>query len=323
MSLRLGIDLGATTTKLGLVNERHRLVHRSSIPTQDDFGQAVEDITSAAHQIVQEAGLGLSGLPFVGVGVPSTVHPGTGRIVFANNTGWQNAPLREALQDCLGVPILVANDADCALSGEAASGGAKGANNVLMLTLGTGVGGALLIEGQLYAGGDGMGMELGHLPLIAGGRPCTCGAEGCLEAYVSATGLIALTKEHMDRAPDSLMHQYAKDQGCAVTGETAFSCASHGDAAALHVIDQYAAWLAQGIGGLVNVFRPDIVLVGGGVSHAGKVLFDRLNAALPRFILAYSIIGGPPVRQALLGNDAGIIGAAFLDQVQDRRAQHV
>ncbi|MHC1787774.1 MAG: ROK family protein [Christensenellales bacterium] len=321
MSLRLGIDLGGTSIKLGLVDQDRNILRRAAIPTQDDFHAATRDIASAARHLAEEEGLSLQQLPFLGIGVPSTVHPLSGRLMLANNTGWQNAPLREALEEQAGIPVLVANDADCALAGEAAAGGARGLDNVLMLTLGTGVGGALLMGGLLYSGGDGMGMELGHQPLIAGGWPCTCGADGCLEAYVSATGLIALTRQAMGQAPDSLMH--AQAPGGDVTGETAFQCALQGDKAALAVIDCYAAWLAQGIGGLVNVFRPGLVLVGGGVSHAGAPLFERVNRALPRFILAYSVIGGPPVRAATLGNDAGIIGAAFLDQVQRGRTEHV
>lgn len=323
MSLRLGVDLGGTAIKFGLVDAEHHIVRHAAIPTRDDFESMASDIAVTVRRLVEAENIDLSRLPFLGIGVPSTVHPKTGRLVLANNTGWQNAPLRERLQDHLGIPVRVANDADCALAGEAAAGGARDMDNVLMLTLGTGVGGAALINGGLYSGGDGMGMEVGHLPLIAGGRQCTCGANGCLEAYVSATGLIALTQESMDRHPDSLMHAHAAAHGGAITGETAFDCAGRGDEAALFVIDLYAEWLAQGIGGLVNVFRPQIVLVGGGVSHAGKALFDRLNTALPRFILAYSVIGGPEIHQAALGNDAGIIGAAFLDRVQDRRKQHV
>lgn len=323
MNLRLGIDLGGTDVKIGLVDGRYQLPYKTSIPTPDAFDLAVEKTADAALRFLHSAGIRPEGLPFAGIGVPSTVHPRTGRIVLANNKGWENAPLKEAMQARLQMPVLLANDTDCALSGEAAAGAAKGLANVLMLTLGTGVGGAVLLKGQLFSGADGMGMELGHTPLAAGGRPCTCGAEGCLEAYASATGLIALTRETMAASPDSLMHRAAAEDDDQVTGKTAFECAKAGDKAALHVIDTYCGLLAQGIGGMVNIFRPERVLIGGGVSLAGEPLFSRLNALVPRFILAYGSIGGPDILPALLGNDAGIIGAAYLDRVQGRNDAHV
>lgn len=318
MSLRLGIDLGGTYVKLGLVDDDCAIVRRRSIPTPEDFREAADAIAAAARGILGEAGVEPGALPFAGIGVPSTVHPLTGRLVLANNRGWQDAPLKEALEARLVLPVLVANDADCALAGEVRAGAARGRHNVLLLTLGTGVGGGMLIEDRLYSGGDGMGMEVGHQPLIAGGWPCTCGARGCLECYVSATGLVRLTEETMAMHPDSLLHQAQRP----LSGQSAFESARAGDPAALRVLDTYSAWLAQGIGGLVNVFRPEVVLLGGGVSHAGAPLLDRVNALLPRFILAHEVIGGPPVLQATLGNDAGIIGAATLDIVQGRR-EHV
>ena len=320
MSLRLGVDLGGTSIKLGLIDQHHEILDQLCIATPDSFDNAVSAIAGAVCQLLTQAGVTITSLPFVGVGVPSTVHPVSGRLVLANNRGWLDAPLGEALQSLLDCPVLVANDADCALTAEAAAGEAKGLAHVLMLTLGTGVGAALLMDGKLYSGGDGMGMEAGHLPLIAGGWPCTCGASGCLEAYVSATGLISLTRQAMAQHPDSLMHQLCASGTSEVSGETAFAAASQADKAAITVIDQYCAWLAQGIGGLVNVFRPELVLLGGGVSHAGMPLIERVNDLLPRFVLAHELIGAPPVRQAAMGNGAGIIGAATLDLVQGRKS---
>ncbi len=313
-SLRLGIDLGGTTAKLGIVDQDNRIIHRAAIPTADAFNQAVRDMADAAKTLAQDAGVPMAHFPYAGIGVPSMINPKTGRMVFANNTGWENAPIREALKAHLGIPVLAANDADCALAGEAAAGAARGMRNVLMLTLGTGVGSALLIEQRLYTGGDSMGMEMGHLPLIAGGWPCTCGTRGCLEAYVSTTGLIRLTEETMAAHPDSAMHAHIQMEGGKVTGRTAFACAEQGDAAALSVVDTYCAWLAQGIGGLVSVCRPELVILGGGISRAGEPLFARVRAMAEQFVFAHHLIGAPAIVPAQLGNDAGIVGAANLGQ---------
>lgn len=312
--MRIGIDAGGTTIKLGLVDEQQTITRTLDIPTAYAFEQAVQDIAAAVKTLLSQAGKALGDVPFIGIGVPSTVRPDTGRVVLANNTGWVDAPMKERLEELLKTPVRIANDADCAIAAEAAAGAAKGQKNVLMVTLGTGVGGAMLLNGHLFSGCDGMGMEVGHMPLYADGRPCTCGAEGCLEAYASATGLIALGMEEAQKQPGSALAKAARSGD--VDGKIIFDLAQSGDEAALLVVDTYSKWLAQGLGGLVNIFRPDLVLLGGGISHAGDFLFDRVKALLPHFILAYDEIGGPALAPAQLGNPAGILGAAFLDRVQ-------
>lgn len=312
--MRVGIDAGGTTIKLGLVDEQQTITRTLDIPTAYAFEQAVLDIAAAVKTLLSQAGVRLADVPFIGIGVPSTVRPDTGRVVLANNTGWVDAPMKERLEELLNIPVRIANDADCAIAAEAAAGAAKGQKNVLMVTLGTGVGGAMLLNSHLFSGCDGMGMEVGHMPLYADGRPCTCGAAGCLEAYASATGLIALGMEEVQKQPRSALAKAAR--AGELDGKIIFDLAQSGDEAALLVVDTYSKWLAQGLGGLVNIFRPDLVLLGGGISHAGDFLFDRVRALLPRFILAFDEIGGPALAPAQLGNPAGILGAAFLDRVQ-------
>ena len=314
MKYKLGIDAGGTTIKLGLVDNQQNINHTLDIPTAFEFLQAVQDIAEAVKTLIAQAGLRLSDLPFIGIGVPSAVRPDTGRVVLANNTGWVDAPMKEELEARLNIPVRIANDADCAIAAEAAAGAARGQKNVLMITLGTGVGGAMLLDGHLFSGCDDMGMEVGHMPLFADGWPCTCGAVGCLEAYASATGLIALGMEEAGKHPGSALHKAA--QSGPLDGRIIFKLAESGDEAALLVVDTYSKWLAQGLGGLINIFRPNLVLLGGGISHAGDFLFDRVRALMPQFVLAYKEIGGPQLAPALLGNPAGILGAAFLDQVQ-------
>lgn len=308
--LRLGIDLGGTSAKVGVVDEHAKVLHAVSVPTSEDFDKAADDMAIAARQAARLAGMEITDFPFAGAGVPSMINPATGRMVFANNTGWHDAPMREALEKRLGIPVKLANDADCALLAEAKAGAAQGFAHALMLTLGTGVGSAVIINGHLFPGGDGMGMEAGHLPLVAGGYPCTCGASGCLEAYVSATGLAAIAREMLAEHPHSALNA----SNMKLTGRTIFSAAEQGDRAATLIIDRYCEYLAQGIGGLITVFRPQVLVIGGGISHAGPPLFDRLNPRVPKYIFAYEQIGGPDMRPAALGNDAGIVGAAFLDQ---------
>ncbi|MCE5236306.1 MAG: ROK family protein [Clostridiaceae bacterium] len=316
MNYRIGVDLGGTGIKAGVVDENFNIVCRESAATdaaRRGFEQVVEDMVRVAEKAAAQIGLTLSDFPCVGVGTPSCISPKTGLLVFSNNTNWRNVPLRQELEKRIAAPVLIGNDANCAVVGECVAGAAKGYRDVVMFTLGTGVGSGIVIGGKMYAGADGMGAELGHTPLIYGGEPCTCGANGCAESYASVTGLIRDTKRAMERHPESAMHAHAALHG-AVSGRTAFDCAKEGDLAALEVAERYCDYVAAVIAGAVSVFRPEIVLIGGGVSNAGAFLLDRLNERAVKRVFAGEIIGCAPIAAARLGNDAGIVGAAYLDQ---------
>lgn len=315
MQYRIGIDLGGTAIKAGVVDENFQVVYTHSQPTGQGFEQVVADMASAAETVAAMAGLKVSDFPCVGVGTPSCINPNTGRLVFSNNTNWRNVPLREELEKHLPVPVYIGNDANCAIIGEAVAGAAKGRNSVVMLTLGTGVGGGVILNGKLFTGGNGMGAELGHTPLIHRGYPCTCGIDGCLESYASVTALIRQTREAMKAHPESSLHAYVAAHNGEVDGRTVFDCAQAGDATAAAVVDQYLEYLANGIGGLINIFRPEIVLIGGGLSAQGENILRPLNERVSRYTFAWDIIGAPPIVKATLGNAAGTIGAAWLDQM--------
>ncbi len=311
--LRLGIDMGGTSIKTGVVDGKE-IIARHSVRTLGTFEQVVSDMARSAREAAAKAGVHLHDFASVGVGIPSAINPRTGRLVYSNNTDWRDVPFVEELNKHIPAKVLVDNDANCAAIGEAVAGGAAGVKNLIMITLGTGVGGAVILNGKLFSGADGMGTELGHVPLVLDGEACTCGIRGCYEAYASLSGLARLTRAAMELRPDSKMKDYL--EGGQITGRTAFDAAKAGDQAALEVVDQYARYVAAGIGGLVTTFRPDTVLIGGGISHAGAFLLDRIRQGLPEFVYAADVIGCPSLAAALLGNDAGIIGAAYLDEMQ-------
>ena len=257
MKVRLGIDLGGTSIKIGVVDEKYRIVYKQSIPTDADsksFSEIVKNMALAAQAAAEAAGYDIKDFPCVGIGSPSYINPHTGLLVFFNNTNWRNVPLRQELQKYIPVPVFIGNDANCAVVGEALAGSAKGYDNVLMLTLGTGIGSGLIINGKLYCGADGMGAELGHTTFVYGGEACTCGRKGCYESYASVSALIRQTKDAMRSAPDSLMHGVSEEQGNKVTGRTAFDAAKMGDEAALRVVDRYIDYVASGISGFVNIY---------------------------------------------------------------------
>ncbi|MBQ2770546.1 MAG: ROK family protein [Clostridia bacterium] len=254
-------------------------------------------MAQATEAVAAKAGLTLSDFPCVGAGTPSCINPFTGRLVFSGNINLKDVPLRDALEHRLGRPVYIGNDANCAIIGEALAGGAKDCQNVLMLTLGTGVGGGVILNGKLFAGADGMGTELGHIPLIAGGEHCSCGTDGCLEAYASVTALIRQTKAAMEAHPESSLHAHVEENG-PVNGKTVFDCAQAGDAVSQQVIDQYIDYLARGIGGLVNIFRPEVVLIGGGLSGQGENLLAPPAGSMQTIRLRqrYHRAAGDPLR---------------------------
>ena len=312
MKYRIGVDMGGTAIKAGVVDENMQIICKHSVPTGEGFENVVKNIADAAKTVAGMVGLTVEDFPCIGIGTPSCINPNTGNLVFSNNTNWRNVPLRAELEKHLPVPVYIGNDANCAVIGETIAGAGKGHDNVVMLTLGTGVGGGVILGGKLFCGGDGMGAELGHTPIVTGGYPCTCGINGCLEAYASVTALIRYANEAMEAHPESLMNEWVKQNG-EVCGKTVFDCAHEGDAAALAVMDLYTSYVAHGIGGFINVFRPEIVLVGGGISAQGDFLLDPIRSKLAKHVFAYDIIGAPEVRAAALGNAAGTIGAAYLD----------
>jgi glucokinase len=315
--LRLGVDVGGTFIKAGVVDETYSILQKVSVPTGGDAGYeaVVKNIVYAAQLAADQAGRTVKDFASVGIGIPGLLNPRTGVVVSAPNlNGWHDVPFLEAIQKLLPVPVSVGNDANCAVVGETLAGAAKGCENVVMLTLGTGVGGGVITDGRLFVGGQGLGAELGHMVLAMEGETCGCGMHGCIEAYCSVTSLVKQTTRAMEADPASAMHEYAKKAGL-VDGRTAFECSKMGDKSAIQVVETYCRYLANAIGSLATCFHPDAVLIGGGLSNQREYLMDKLNALLPRYVFAADVIGVPPILRASLGNDAGTIGAAYLDKM--------
>ena len=295
----LGLDVGGTNLVAGVVDENYRILSKCSCPA--GAGRSIEEITGSMAQVSREAislaGLQMSQISGWGIGMPSCVNQKTNLLVHANCFGWKNIPIYKYLEPLLPLPVKIENDANCAAYGEALAGAARGYDNVLMLTLGTGVGGGIIIDKQIYKGADGMGAELGHTKLVYNGELCTCGQRGCLEAYCSATALIRHAKELTRKDMDAKM---------------VFDGAKAGDAKCKALVENYIARLAAGISTFITIFRPEVIILGGGVANAGDTLFAPLNEQLKDCTFGAAEIGIPKVVPAELGNDAGLIGAALL-----------
>jgi len=310
----LGIDLGGTNIAIGIVNDNSQIIARHSVKTlsQRSFEEIVEDMAKSAKAALAKANLKATDIEYVGIGVPSTIDPATQRLLYANNLGWKNKDLIAEFKKHWNITVLVANDADCAALGEALSDDAKQYNSVLVVTIGTGVGGGMILNKQIFTGGDGTGFEPGHLIIKDGGALCTCGAKGCLEAYASATALIRQSIDQMLSCSESLMWQLTAGDLNKVNGRTAFDAAKKGDTAALQVVDDFLEYLASGLSSLIAVFRPQIIIIGGGISKEGEYLIAPLQEKTNIKSAGTGILRPVPITQAKLFNDAGIIGAALL-----------
>ncbi|WP_330695346.1 type I phosphomannose isomerase catalytic subunit [Mediterraneibacter glycyrrhizinilyticus] len=312
--VRIGIDIGGTDTKIGLVDAHQKIIDTLTVSTK--IGRPAEeiiaDIGKGALELLEKNQIPVEQCTGVGIGVPGTVDRKNGTVVYANNMQWENVPLIQEIGQYLPLPVEIANDADCAVLGEMYAGAAKGYSNVVMLTLGTGVGGGVVLDGRLFDGRLAGGSELGHMVVCAGGEQCTCGRKGCLEAYASATALVRDAKRAMKKDEESLLWKLCGSDAGQMTAKMVFDAAEQGDASAAHVIDSYVEHLSTGIVNIVNIFRPEVFLLGGGVAGQGKKLTDRINRNLAKYCYAGNRGGIPEVRTAELGNRAGMIGAANL-----------
>lgn len=309
----IGIDLGGTNIAAGLVDENYKIIRKLSVPTEarrsaDDITKAMADVCQA---LCKEEGITVDDVSSVGIATPGTADTDNGIVIYANNLPFRNYPIAAKLKEFFPVKkVAIANDANAAAYGEAVAGAGAGKKNFVMLTLGTGVGGGIIIDGKLYTGFNYAAGELGHMVIAHNGRPCTCGRKGCFEAYSSATGLIKMTKEKMLEDPDSVMWELVDGDIRKVSGRTAFDGMRKGDAAAKAVVDEYISYLATGTANLVNIFEPDVIAFGGGVANEK----ENLLAPLRPLVLAETYISNErtEIKSAVLGNDAGIVGAAAL-----------
>ncbi len=312
----LGIDLGGTNIAVGVVDENYKLVLKGSVPTlaERDIEFVIDDMADLCKKLIADAGLTVDDIAHAGVASPGTVNPETGYVQYANNLRIRDLPLAKMLSERTGIKeVYLANDADAAAYGEAIVGAAKGSTNSVMITLGTGVGGGIIIDSKIYSGFNHAGGELGHIVIEKDGRPCSCGRHGCWEAYSSATGLVKMTREKMEECRDSKMWELCEGDIANAGGKTAFKAARLGDKAGKEVVDSYVSYLACGLANIINIFQPEILSIGGGVCNEGDYLLDPVKALVSKEIYTHAE-NGPQTKICIaeLGNDAGIIGAAAL-----------
>ena len=315
---RIGIDLGGTNIAAGIVDKDLNLLYTASVPTGADREPALimDDMAALCRKLCADHDIALSAIESIGIASPGIANHDTGVVEYANNLPFRKFPIAQMLRERLGVErIRLENDANAAAWGEAVAGAAKGTTNSIMITLGTGVGGGIIIDNKVYSGFNYAGAELGHIVIEVNGAQCSCGRKGCWEAYSSATGLIRMTKEKIEECEKAgrptLMKKMAEEKG-KVSGRTAFDAKRAGDEAAAEVVDKYVLYLAEGLSNIVNIFQPEVVSLGGGVSNEGDYLLDLLMPEIRERVYGGNIVLATKICVAKLGNNAGIIGAAML-----------
>ncbi len=309
----IGIDLGGTNIKVGVVDENYNIVGRSNIKTNlpRPAEEIVDSIVEGVNLACEDAKIAVSDVNSIGIGTPGTANRNTGVVLYSCNLGFNNFELGGMLSKKLGTEVFVENDANAAAFGEVVNGAGKGYKDVVVITLGTGVGGGIIIDGKIYTGFNFCGAELGHSVIEYNGRQCGCGRKGCFEAYSSATALINFTKEAMEADKNTKMWEIAGSID-GVDGKTAFDGFRAGDKTATEVVNKYINYLGCGLTNVVNIFQPEVLLIGGGICKEGENLTNPLLEYIARESYCIDPNCSTKLDIAKLGNDAGIIGAAYL-----------
>jgi glucokinase len=311
----VGVDLGGTSTKLAFINTNGEIVHKWEIITDktNDGKNIIINIAKAIDQKLQEIDLSKEKLIGIGMGAPGPVDTKSGVIYNAVNLGWKNHfPLRDMLEVETSLPAVIDNDANCAALGEMWKGAGNGAKDLVCITLGTGVGGGVIANGQIVQGISGAAGEIGHITSIpVNGAPCNCGKTGCLETIASATGIVRIATDKLNNVTEigELKEIYQKEGN--VSAKNVFDCARNGDKIAIDVIDEVSFYLGLALANIANTLNPEKMVLGGGVSKAGEVLLNPIKENFNKYSFP-RVKESTDITIATLGNDAGVIGAAWL-----------
>lgn len=308
----LAIDLGGTNIKAGLVDEAGAIISRAQRPTgaKRPYQDIVKDMSLCALEAVEKGGCALSDVESVGIGSPGTIDNRRGIIVYANNINFRNTPVREEMQRYIDKPVYMGNDADCAALGEYVML-KKDMKCFVFVTLGTGVGGGIIIDGKLFTGFNGAGGELGHMVLVKDGEECTCGRRGCYERYASTTALIEMTKKAVSEHPDSYLSSLVDGNLDNVGGKTAFTAMEQGDELGTALVHAWLDNVAAGITDIINIFQPEVLSIGGAISREGDAILQPIIRCVENSRYSRDV-EQTTIQIARYGNDAGLIGAAFL-----------
>ena len=313
--IRIGLDIGGTGIQIGAVDENNKIIAQDSIPTRTDisFEEQVNRMVEGIRRILNPSvhpELTLEHVVSIGAGIPG-IADDNGTVIDCTNLGWKYTPLRQEFQKRIDKPFFVDNDANVAALAESVAGKSAGTSSSVFITLGTGIGAGIILNGKIWKGFHGVGGEFGHTILEVDGVPCSCGNRGCVEQYCSATAIIRMAREAVAVHPDSLILEMAQGDPARINAKIVIDAAREADPIAEKVFRRYITYLSMSVANLVNFMDPEIILLGGGVSKAGSILSDAVNLEYPKYVL-FNTLPLPKVEIAALSSEAGIIGAAML-----------
>ena len=313
----IGIDLGGTGIKAGLVDENGKILRKATCPTLVERGPRpiVDDMAALALRVAKEENVSMDDVKAIGIGLPGIQDPRTGHVPFCTNLYWHEVPVIEWMRETVDKPIFIGNDATVAGLAESVAGVSAGVKNSVFITLGTGVGGGIVLDGKVYSGTHGVGSELGHMITVVDGEMCSCGNRGCWERYASATALIREGRKLAEARPDCALAKAVNGEPDRITAKHVIDLAKAGDPDCEGLMDWYVTHLCVGLTNLINLYDPEIIALGGGVSMAGEYLLNAVRAKLPEMVF-FKSMPYARVELARMGNDAGIIGAAMLGRHQ-------
>lgn len=311
----VGIDLGGTNIAAGILDESLKIVKKGSVPTGNTrhYSDIIKDMAMLVIQLLKETGISKNEVDSIGIGGPGTCDRENGVLLYTNNIKFEDVPMRSEMQKYIPLQVYLENDANCAALGESMAGAARDVSDSITITLGTGIGGGIILNNKIYIGFNGMAGEIGHIVLNKQGEICTCGRKGCWEAYASATALIKQTRNAAQKYPESLINSLVNGDLNRIDAKTAFDAMRQGDSIGTSVVNEYIAYLGEGVSDLINIFQPSRIVIGGGISKEGDTILVPLREIARKS--TYFGEGDVPhtqIVEAQLGNDAGIVGAAML-----------
>ncbi len=315
----IGIDLGGTNIAAGIVDTKGVVIHKCSVPTNRDrpSEDIVEDMAQLCFLLLEQKNLQISQINSIGIGVPGVADNKNGKIIYCTNINCiRGIDIRYKFQKYFSTPVFIENDANCAALAESICGAAKGTNHSITITIGTGIGGGIIIYGRLYTGVNSAACEIGHMVIRTNGIKCACGRRGCWENYASATALINFTRKAVKNYPDSLLCKCIKEKEQKDNlDKIVFEAARLNDIHAKRLISRYITYLADGIVNLINIFQPEMIILAGGITNEGEYLLRPLENKINELVYGKDYIGiSVKIKRASLGNDAGIVGAAMLNK---------
>ncbi len=311
----VGIDLGGTNIAAGVLNEELQIIKKGSVPTgnQRHYTKIIKDMAQLVLSLLKETNLSVKDLGYIGIGSPGICDRGAGVLLYTNNILFKDVPMRSEMQKYIPLPVYIENDANCAALAESKAGAARDVSDSITVTLGTGIGGGIILNNSIFTGFNGMAGEIGHIVIRQEGEYCTCGRYGCWEAYASATALIRQTRKAAEKHPESIINRLVGGNLDGINAKTAFDAMREGDPVGIGVVDRYISYLNEGLANMINIFQPEKVVIGGGISKEGETLLKPLREKIRK--TTYYGEGKIPhtrIVKAGLGNDAGIVGAAVL-----------